>query len=99
LTAPVGSSSNASDLHFVGAWFESQSEQRPSSLEIFSQNSGNRYYSVSVGQLANFIGDFHYFPLLAKNEFYNNDFKWTKDNFFHVISIYCLFITLPVKQE
>jgi len=99
LTAPVGSSSNASELNFVSAWFESQSEHRPSLLEIFSQNSGNRYYSVSIRQLANIIGDFHYFPLLAKNVFYNNYFKWTKDNFLNVISIYCLFITLPVKHE
>jgi len=81
------------------AIFTGDFQSEPSLLEIFSQNSGNRYYSVSIRQPANFIGNVHYFPLLAKNAFYNNEFKWVKDNFFLVILIYCLFITLPVKHE
>jgi hypothetical protein len=58
LTGPVGSSSNASELHFVGAFFESQSGHQPFLLEIFSHNSENLYWRFSVATAAIFTGDF-----------------------------------------
>jgi hypothetical protein len=58
LTGPVGSSSNASELHFVGALFGSQSGHQPYLLEIFSHNSGNVYWRFSVTTAPIFTGDF-----------------------------------------
>jgi hypothetical protein len=58
LTGPVGSSSNASELHFVGALFESQSGHQPSLLQIFSHNNENLYWRFFVTIAANFTGDF-----------------------------------------
>jgi hypothetical protein len=58
LTGPVGSSSNASELHILGALFESQSGHRPSFLEFFSHNSGNLYWRFLVTTAAIFTGDF-----------------------------------------